>query len=762
MFDVANRFLTALDPTAKKFLFVTFDDVPGRRNNALLNTFYGSLATYYSKLEYLNRQGAGIYVTINKTKANRRKKGDIIEARALWQEDDSGIVPKLAADHPPSIIVNTSKNHAHRYWLIHPSEDLAAWERAQEAMCRTQHSDPGAKDLARVLRLPGFYNNKRAAPELVELVSVDDRMYHLADLCTELGVAPPTEFIEEESIPGTGAEGGIDQQSMLLEYYAQIQRGEHLHTPIRALMMIFANQGQDITMNKLQCQIAIGAWPHNDERKQKALDDLDSMLAATYRKIEQEEHEEYIPLSEIRGSLLDEQPQVEPDWPPGMMGDLARAANEFFVVPNKTVAIMTALSLVAGIVGRRYNVSRSGLNLYSTIMMPTGAGKDSIRKFCQRVLMDKTMLGTNGLAFLGPQNFTGPAALLKTLVRQPSMLCVMTEAGLLYKSDSGDKNGLTRVILQAYTSSGANEFIETEKYTQDRDDIPAVRAPALTIINEATPITLLGELKKRESINTGEIPRMWIFMLDGRKPYNNPNPHDLHLPSEVSRRIKDLLIDCYNVQNDQHPQVVNIAPPLEYIDFTIECTDRYNQLIAEDPNRAIMYTRAAHKVLKVASIIEVFNNPSATVPDGRAWEWARSLFEVEMQHVHKIIGYVEPMDKATEDAFRIILNLLEGVYKGQNKYIDPKLREKNIFTESPFRQAAASTASIRDCGISPKYGSPKSGARIVLEYLQAEGYIRKVKLRLMDGRGKNTSVQYQLTPQGQDMAKQLFNNAIVV
>ena len=83
----AEQFLSALDPSTDKFLFVTFGD--RLKDHSLTRQFYGSFDTYKEELARLNNLGAGIFVTINKTKGNRRKKEDVIQARAVWQEDDT-------------------------------------------------------------------------------------------------------------------------------------------------------------------------------------------------------------------------------------------------------------------------------------------------------------------------------------------------------------------------------------------------------------------------------------------------------------------------------------------------------------------------------------------------------------------------------------------------------------------------------------------------------------------------------------------------
>jgi hypothetical protein len=424
------------------------------------------------------------------------------------------------------------------------------------------------------------------------------------------------------------------------------------------------------------------------------------------------------------------------------MGELAQAANGYFVIPNKIIGIMSALSLTAGIVGRRYNISNSGLNLYSTVMVRTGGGKDAISEFCQRVLRDESLFGTNGLSFLGPQKYTGPKGLLDELAIRPCYLSILSEAALLYKTDAGDQHGLTRIVLQAYTRSGRYSYIGQERYSSKQDSTPLINAPALSILNEAVPKTLIEQLKKRESIDTGELPRMWIFKVSGKKPYNNINPHQLNMSYELSNSLKRLLADCYTVQNSEMPDVVTIPVPEQYRAYANWCTDQENALIDEDPSRAIMYTRAAHKVLKVAALLTVIDGRD-TIPESH-WSWAAQLFDYEMAHIDGIIGNSSDISLALDTATDIIVKLLNHGYTKETLQLPEVLTSKSIFTESVFRQASMNRPNIRDLGTSARYSSPKSGAKIILEYMVSEGLLTQPKDVGYTRKGR-TSKYYQVT-----------------
>jgi hypothetical protein len=107
------KFLRLIDGGAAKFTFQTFAEKGDSRTDILPRISHSSsLTTVWLEHE----QGAGIYVTVNETDLKGRKSENIKRIRAVWVEDDHGFdgVFPLA----PSMIVESSPGHFHRYWLV--------------------------------------------------------------------------------------------------------------------------------------------------------------------------------------------------------------------------------------------------------------------------------------------------------------------------------------------------------------------------------------------------------------------------------------------------------------------------------------------------------------------------------------------------------------------------------------------------------------------------------------------------------------------
>lgn len=89
---------------------------------------------------------------------------------------------------PPSVIVDSGGGY-HCYWLlsepflIETEQDRERADRLQKGWVAYAGADASAKDLARMLRLPGTYNFKYTPPRLVYWVKYDlERTYPLAEL----------------------------------------------------------------------------------------------------------------------------------------------------------------------------------------------------------------------------------------------------------------------------------------------------------------------------------------------------------------------------------------------------------------------------------------------------------------------------------------------------------------------------------------------------------------------------------------------------
>ena len=177
-FAEAQHFLQRLDCLAKSFCFVTIDDVTlpdgsKRGDHRLLQTIHGSIFEVHEKLAALNRRGAGVYVTINRTaEGKRRKKANLERVRGVWADLDRGRPAEFRRE--PTMLVESSPGRYQAHWLTDPFvDDLTAEDHPavmRSILAVHEGADPNAADLVRVMRLPGYWHQKRT-PHLVRIVS---------------------------------------------------------------------------------------------------------------------------------------------------------------------------------------------------------------------------------------------------------------------------------------------------------------------------------------------------------------------------------------------------------------------------------------------------------------------------------------------------------------------------------------------------------------------------------------------------------------
>jgi hypothetical protein len=134
------------------------------------------------------RDGCDIYVGMNalKSTAFTRTKHDILAIRHLYADLDRDGSASLAAIEKstvvptPNYVLNTSPDKYQVIWRVEDI-DLVYAETLLHAIAREFDGDQAATDAARVLRVPGFVNQKYDQGFLVSAQRRTDRIYHARD-----------------------------------------------------------------------------------------------------------------------------------------------------------------------------------------------------------------------------------------------------------------------------------------------------------------------------------------------------------------------------------------------------------------------------------------------------------------------------------------------------------------------------------------------------------------------------------------------------
>lgn len=164
--EEASKYLKLLDHESEVFTFQTTDE-SSRKSWAKAKVFHGTFDQHADALYELNQAGAGIFVMVNKGngivyEGNRtcRTNANVVEVRALFVDADGApLEPILENSPPPHIVVESSPGKWHVYWRTNDTR-LEEFKLIQQTIAKKFNTDPAVNDLARVMRVPGFYHQK--------------------------------------------------------------------------------------------------------------------------------------------------------------------------------------------------------------------------------------------------------------------------------------------------------------------------------------------------------------------------------------------------------------------------------------------------------------------------------------------------------------------------------------------------------------------------------------------------------------------------
>lgn len=578
-----------------------------------------------------------------------RTKKMCTHARAIFMDaDDPQSAPLDDFPLSPSLIIESSPGKYHYYWLIKGmTDDLKTWEKVQTGLINKYNGDKKARDLVRVLRLPGFYHNKKE-PYLVEVISTGKGItYTWEDLVDSF---PAADAVMEKE---TGETISVEARSVD-EHVEDIRSGRDYHGSLTSLCHQMKSDGMadPLVIAALQGMMSLCSPDLQSEtRWQMRYDDIERDVKNYKPTASMEE----LDLPDI---IREDSNIAHAPWPPGLFGELCKDAYSMARYQYPEVAIVSALGLVAGICGRKFNVDDAGINIYMTLIMDTGMGKDAISNFITRALTDANDIGT-GMSFLGPQRFTGPRAVFKSLEKKRSQVCIFTEAGLLLNSKAGDRDGLKRMLLGLFNKSGRYSYSGQEQYSSDDDDIKPLRSPALTIINESTPGMLLDVFQKSNSIDSGEVPRQLIFRIIGDKPLPNVYGFDNSLSPACLDKLKHLIGKCHTSQTEEDPKAWLLKPDPDVREDMITTEHMYVKMQNENRHsnstKYAMATRAFYKSVRLAGIVSAFNHKEEVI-HMEDWNWAKAVIEFEMKGLEVFFRGGGMGDELSDISHRVVCN----------------------------------------------------------------------------------------------------------
>lgn len=441
--------------------------------------------------------------------------------------------------------------------------------------------------------------------------------------------------------------------------------------------------------------------------------------------------------------------------PPGLIGDIARFIYEAAPRPVPEIALAGAIGLMAGVCGRAYNVSGTGVNQYVLLLARTGTGKEAIAKGIDKLIGAVVRTVPAAVDFIGPAEIASPQALTKYMGKQSkSFVSLMGEFGLYLKQLSAwnappHMLGLRRMLLDLYNKSGEGNVLRPSIYSDREKNTEAVVAPAFTMLGESTPEKFYEALDE-SMISEGLLPRFTIIEYYGKRPELNEN-HTRAKPSdELVHKMATLCAHAAMLNNANKTVGVRYSDEADamFKEFNRHCD---HEMRNHDTQEVVvqLWNRAHIKALKLAALIAVGVNPYDPVISADVATWATNLIVADVRNLLKRfergdIGVETAETKQCDEVIKAFRNYVLKDYAALSKYqIPARMHADRVIPHRYIVQVLSSFAAFRN----DRIGSTNAIKR-ALETLKMQGDIVQLLPNDVNKKYESTATCYGIANVG--------------
>lgn len=321
----------------------------------------------------------------------------------------------------------------------------------------------------------------------------------------------------------------------------------------------------------------------------------------------------------------EEQPNFQ--LPPGFLGELTKWFLKITPRPVPEISTAAALGFAAGLLGRSYNISGVGLNQYILLLGGTGTGKEGMATAVDAMVSAIRPTIPMIDEIIGPSAFASGQAITKTVSKKPCFVSLLGEFGLTLQSLSDPRNATAvvqrKVLLDVFGKSGYGKSLKSSAYSDSEKNVHAVASPALTLLGESTPDTFFNGLAESH-ISEGLIPRFLILHYTGKRvPFNE----DVSTPCPDAVLNHAIILASAAFSLQQQDRVIVVERDAE----SKKALARLNKLADSEINNsqgevsAELWNRAHLKVLKLAALLAVCDNPHTPIINIAHVNWAENL-----------------------------------------------------------------------------------------------------------------------------------------
>ena len=342
--------------------------------------------------------------------------------------------------------------------------------------------------------------------------------------------------------------------------------------------------------------------------------------------------------------------EVVPDpysLPPGLMGDIAKFIYDAAPRPVREIALAGAIGLMAGIAGRAYNISGTGLNQYVLLLAGTGRGKEAAASGIDRIMHAIKTEMPCAPQFIGPAEIASGQALLKYLSNTTTcFLSIIGEFGWRMQQLSASKNSsaeimLKRVLLDLYSKSGTGKVLKPFIYSQKENNTSIITSPSVSLMGESTPETFYSAINET-MIADGLLPRFLMIEYDGKRQKLNPDHEKVKPSAALKKNLIDLITNCLNVIKlmDANGSAIKVQLDAEAQKISDAFNDYADEQINNSTNNVTqeLWNRAHIQLLKLAALVAVGVSLHQPIITADHVNWAANII---YYNINKLITHFE-------------------------------------------------------------------------------------------------------------------------
>jgi len=408
--------------------------------------------------------------------------------------------------------------------------------------------------------------------------------------------------------------------------------------------------------------------------------------------------------------------------------------------------LAAAIGLMAGICGRAYNISGTGLNQYVLLLAMTGAGKEAAASGINKLMGTIKMQVPTSTGFIGPSEISSGSALFKYLGNaSQSFISLLGEFGLrLQQMSSPNANGsevsLRRMFLDLYNKSGYSEILHASVYSDKANNTSAVPSPSFSILGESTPERFYGALNE-DMISEGLLPRFLLIEYKGNRPPLNEH-HTAVVPNfSLIERLAALAAQCETVNHSNPRRVINVQATSEASTLLYNF-DKYADNRINSSNKEVirqLWNRAHIKVLKLSALLAVGENMIEPTITSEHMKWSADLVQADIAALTERfeageIGSNSFEVKQSGEIIRLIKEYVKSPYEKIEKYSKfPTLHADKIVPYAFIQRRLVASSAFRN----DRAGATFAIKRAVQNLIDADRINEAGKVYMKDKHGTN-------------------------